>query len=734
MPELDQDKVTTPSQTTKSSSDSYWGQAVGVVFLLVVVMSFWQTGFSGGVTVYFKLSILFAVGVWILLAAPMVVRVLVRYGLPALAFTFLVFWFWLGGSYSQWRDLSVSILVVLIVLIVFPESRLWLLELPKRWTEYRECQRLVDAHNKSPEVIEQRRVQREQLKARFQGWAKRTWEHARAPNPANTSKPSKTPERAPVVRRLSPAVMATCALSVWLVLSVLDHFFAATLLPRNGQVLRPPAMPNDYVDLRVGVALSGGGYRAALVHAGVVDALSQLGVPVTHLSSVSGGSIIGSFLSVGGSPRDFLAAVASGQFRVKRDLLAFQNAIRLPSQFRIPWLDVNVWPFFDEFSRLSVQAALLDRVLLGGATATLDSPRVGPALMVCMTDMSNGISVGALNEGYLFVGPTTKRFFRTTEAIDVPNFTRLAERVAVSGSFPGAFPAMPLSAHITTVNEPLSTSQRTRNLQLVLADGGIRDNLGLKLLETADELARAPVANSHGKSWNGFTPPRDWALDLILVSDGGKFFRSESVPGALAATMRAIDLSGLETGVLRAMRNSSERPLVVLSALSTVAPSPDALIYGMTQTAQRDNQYQYFRPKMFDDATLSKIVSLVPNQVAAQAALMAYKDLPSEQSISLNQIGERCASGTDPSISNADCVWWRLVSIVGNDIWQATEAFISTPTLSDTFNPGQAEAVFRFGQYMTFLKASEIRAALKSATEIRLRTVQQSATQKVRAD
>ena len=111
---------------------------------------------------------------------------------------------------------------------------------------------------------------------------------------------------------------------------------SAKALPRNGGVLRPAAMPAEFDSVRVGVALSGGGYRAALVHAGVVDALGQLGVPVTHLSSVSGGSIIGSFLSVGGSPKDFLQAVAAGRFRMTRDLMAVQNLLRLPSPARAP--------------------------------------------------------------------------------------------------------------------------------------------------------------------------------------------------------------------------------------------------------------------------------------------------------------------------------------------------------------------------------------------------------------
>jgi predicted acylesterase/phospholipase RssA len=45
--------------------------------------------------------------------------------------------------------------------------------------------------------------------------------------------------------------------------------------------------------LRVAVALSGGGYRAAITEAGLLAALDRHCVPIRYLSTVSGGSIIG---------------------------------------------------------------------------------------------------------------------------------------------------------------------------------------------------------------------------------------------------------------------------------------------------------------------------------------------------------------------------------------------------------------------------------------------------------
>jgi predicted acylesterase/phospholipase RssA len=52
--------------------------------------------------------------------------------------------------------------------------------------------------------------------------------------------------------------------------------------------------------LRLGLALSGGGLRATLFHLGVVRFLRDAGLlgDVTHLVSVSGGSILGAHLAL----------------------------------------------------------------------------------------------------------------------------------------------------------------------------------------------------------------------------------------------------------------------------------------------------------------------------------------------------------------------------------------------------------------------------------------------------
>jgi hypothetical protein len=102
-------------------------------------------------------------------------------------------------------------------------------------------------------------------------------------------------------------------------------------------VLRPTPLPNDparfasldaaqsivptqaalWRDLRVGIALSGGGYRAAVFHSGTLHALETLGIRANTLSTVSGGSIIGAYYAIGGDPVAFKDAVAEGRFHLK---------------------------------------------------------------------------------------------------------------------------------------------------------------------------------------------------------------------------------------------------------------------------------------------------------------------------------------------------------------------------------------------------------------------------------
>src|SRR5262249_4821097 len=95
---------------------------------------------------------------------------------------------------------------------------------------------------------------------------------------------------------------------------------------------------------KIGLALSGGGFRASLYHLGVVRFLRDAGIlsRVSHITSVSGGSILAAHLVLNwnrytGSPEEFEAAASELLSFVRLDV---RNRIvrRFPFMLPLRWL------------------------------------------------------------------------------------------------------------------------------------------------------------------------------------------------------------------------------------------------------------------------------------------------------------------------------------------------------------------------------------------------------------
>src|SRR4051812_14157014 len=87
-----------------------------------------------------------------------------------------------------------------------------------------------------------------------------------------------------------------------------------TPVPRDRPADRPPGAPPAR---KIGLALSGGGFRATVYHLGLVRFLRDAGIlpSVTHITAVSGGSICAAHLALNwdrytGSAAQFDAAAA----------------------------------------------------------------------------------------------------------------------------------------------------------------------------------------------------------------------------------------------------------------------------------------------------------------------------------------------------------------------------------------------------------------------------------------
>lgn len=329
-------------------------------------------------------------------------------------------------------------------------------------------------------------------------------------------------------RRFLRRYLIASFLLIWVLNSSLDLIFESGSEPRERTPLvEAQKAPTAWRDRRVGVALSGGGYRAALMHAGVLAELDAMQIPVTALSTVSGGSIIGSFYAAGGAPETFRAAIAQGRLNLKRDMADMHNALRMPFPAEIPYLDVSLLPWI-RFGRVDVQANLVDRVFLGGTRLSdMQDPR-RPRLQICASDLRSGAGVGLSSDGVMLRAPPRPAGAREAGRVPyevirefhpaIDPETRVASLVAASGAFPGAFRAVDMT--LPAIGDRAA-------LPLQLADGGIVDNWGVGLL--LERFRAAPAGDP-------------WRVDLLLISAGGRVFETdEDVPGP-NQLRRAVDV------------------------------------------------------------------------------------------------------------------------------------------------------------------------------------------------
>jgi len=233
----------------------------------------------------------------------------------------------------------------------------------------------------------------------------------------------------------------------------------------------------DGKDYRIGLALSGGGFRATAFHLGVFRKLKDMGIlwKLDLLSCVSGGSIAGAYLAANWG--DDAALDRLDQYLRSTSIAVASVVAGVLNPFE---------------SRLDKLAEAYDRDLFKKKTlAQLDR---GPRLYLNATNLATG-------NMFFFVTGEKKgaemgeHELGTTKA----DTFRLSRAVAASSAFPPVFP-------------PLKLTKKEYNVPdvdyVTLTDGGVYDNLGANPL---------------------FREKRN-ALDYAIVSDAGKPFDIEDRP------------------------------------------------------------------------------------------------------------------------------------------------------------------------------------------------------------
>jgi NTE family protein len=258
----------------------------------------------------------------------------------------------------------------------------------------------------------------------------------------------------------------------------------------------------------VGLALSGGGYRATLFHLGALIRLNELGwlASVARFSGVSGGSIALGALAAGWAQLTFDRGSATNfDQQVVAPLLRFTEG------------RLDVWAALYGAAPRLQSAELLARFYrrLVGDRTLQDLPDA-PQFIFNATNLQTGVALRF-----------TKRYLRDYRAgcLPYPRLT-LAEAIAASSAFPPylspniiRLPAPGLRA----TSDPALHDRRFQT-RLVVSDGGVYDNLGLQTLAS---------------------------FRTVLVSDGGSPGAVDPAPRSFFQMLRVLNVMQEQNRALR---------------------------------------------------------------------------------------------------------------------------------------------------------------------------------------
>lgn len=268
----------------------------------------------------------------------------------------------------------------------------------------------------------------------------------------------------------------------------------------------------------IGLALSGGGFRATLFHLGVVRYFYDSGLlnRIRLITSVSGGSILAAHLALNwvrytGDQKAFAEAAAEIIEFTRKDIRG--RIIRrwaCGTLLVLPRL-LNGMTFASLLQREYAQ-------LYRGATLKdLSGSDAHPKFSILSTSLTTGGLCAFTSEGFTF-------FDRNDQERTIRNASlRLSLAVAASSAFP------PLFSPIPVTRELLNADSRDFDKVQYLTDGGVFDNLGLyelsRLANQKADTSRPDLVISDaggnfdwaiGDDFRGFIPRNVRATEILM--------------------------------------------------------------------------------------------------------------------------------------------------------------------------------------------------------------------------
>ena len=314
---------------------------------------------------------------------------------------------------------------------------------------------------------------------------------------------------------------------------------------------------------RLGLALSGGGFRATIYHLGVVRFLRDAAIlpNISHITTVSGGSILGAHLALNwdrycGTPEQFDEA--------SNEIL---EVVRLDVRNRI----LRRFPFASilNTSRSLLRMGSLRQLTRPGllekhyeeylyGDVPLSQLPENPRLHILATNLSEGCLCSFNRRGMLLQrrSPGRRDQFERIQT----GLATVPMAVAASSAFPGFFPPLELNGWEVGANEGEFNRQ-------TFTDGGVYDNLGLRMFR---------------------------CLEQSSVRDAAPF-RKQDFLEIEAVTVALRSALGLPHGTpLRRLREKLDRydhDRVLTDADSSSAKTTEVIIRGLWEIIRTDRLY-----------------------------------------------------------------------------------------------------------------------------------------------
>jgi predicted acylesterase/phospholipase RssA len=306
---------------------------------------------------------------------------------------------------------------------------------------------------------------------------------------------------------------------------------------------------------KLGLALSGGGFRASLYHLGLIRFLRDAGLlsQVSHITAVSGGSILAAHLVLNwgrynGSTNEFDAAASAFLSIVRLDV---RNRItrRFPLNVPLRWGLRLLGRSHRKLTRTGLLEYHYEKYLYGD-TSLFELPE-SPQLHLLATNLSEGCLCSFNRNGLLMVRrqPGGKVRIDRIHA----GLATVAMAVAASSAFPGFFPPLEL----TGADVGASAGEFGRQ---AYTDGGVFDNLGVRMFRCLERplLANSPLSRDdfvdfqatvaalrHASMSGGETPLRRLAQVLVMASHQQNLLPPADAGSLGAATLRPAAEPGL---------------------------------------------------------------------------------------------------------------------------------------------------------------------------------------------